>query len=143
MQVLFICRGNVGRSQMGEYIFNSLSTPEHRAISAGTRVVDKQGNSVDGDRTVFLDLGKPVIDSLAEIGIDASSAVRTQLTEEILNQSEAVVSMAEPETMPDFLKDRSDVIYWEVADPKGMNLEETRKIRDEIGLKVKDLLTKF
>ena len=36
MNVLFVCNGNVSRSQVAETMFNHLS--EHRATSAGTAV---------------------------------------------------------------------------------------------------------
>ena len=139
MKILFICRGNVGRSQIAEHIFNSLTT-EHTAISAGTRVINREGNSVDGEKIATIELAKPVIDTLAEIDLDATEATRTQLTPELLASADIVVSMAEPATHPGYLNEREDLITWEIEDPKGFNLEQTGEIRDQIADNVKTLL---
>ena len=46
MNVLFVCNGNVSRSQVAEAMFNHLS--KHRATSAGTAVqyLDAEGQTI-------------------------------------------------------------------------------------------------
>ncbi len=140
MKILFICRGNVGRSQMAEVIFNKLADGKYISTSAGTKVFNKEGESRDGVLLKNTLGAENVILSLAQIGIDASDNSRTQLTPEMLNACDKAIVMAEPETIPDYLRESDKAIYWEVEDPKGMDLEDTSKIRNEIDLLVKGLL---
>ena len=138
MKVLFVCRGNVGRSQMAEVIFNSLSDVGHEALSAGTQVRENEGQRI-GDRLS----ATYVIDVLNEIGIDAKNNTRTQLTEDNLKAADVVVSMAETDTLPDFLVNHAETIYWDLADPFEQSLEFTRNTRNRITELVKDLLSRM
>lgn len=143
MKVLFVCRGNVGRSQMGEEIFKQLTNGEHETSSAGTKVYDKEGVSQDGKKLGDLVAANEVVNSLKEIGVEAGDNVRTQLTPEMVEAADKIIVMAEPETIPDFLKNSDKVTYWEVGDPKGMDQEGTNKIRDQITELVKDFISKI
>lgn len=138
MKVLFICRGNVGRSQIAEAIFNSLSRGKHVAISAGTQVYENEGQRI-GDKIS----ASHVIAVLNEIGIDAKDNTRTQLTEDMIKNASIVVSMAEMDTLPDFLKDYSKTVYWDLIDPFEQSLDFTRETRDQIAALIKDLLSRL
>jgi arsenate reductase (thioredoxin) len=133
MKILFVCRGNVGRSQMAEVMFNKLAAGKHHAFSAGTWVYDKEGNSKHGQKLSEL---KGVADecmcAVRELGLDMSENQRDQLTPEMLQEADRVIVMAEEYSIPDYLKQCSNVTYWTVEDPKGMNQEDTNKIRDQI-----------
>jgi arsenate reductase len=131
-KVLFICRGNVGRSQIAEAIFNKMTEGKYTATSAGTMVFNKDGESGDGVLLKDTLGAENVIKSLSQIGIDVSNNKRTQLTPGMLESCDKAIVMAEPETIPKYLKESDKAIYWEVEDPKGMDLEETSKIRDQI-----------
>lgn len=138
MKVLFICRGNVGRSQIAEVIFNSLAGGKHVASSAGTKVGEHDGQRI-GDRSSAME----VLLVLDEIGIDARDNTRTQLTEEMLETADIVISMAEVETLPDFIEKYPEVIHWDLVDPFEQSLEFTRTTREKITALVKDLLIKL
>ena len=125
---------------MAEVIFNKLADGKYISTSAGTKVFNKEGESRDGVLLKNTLGAENVILSLAQIGIDASDNSRTQLTPEMLNACDKAIVMAEPETIPDYLRESDKAIYWEVEDPKGMDLEDTSKIRNEIDLLVKGLL---
>lgn len=140
MNILFICRGNVGRSQMAEAIFNKKYKGVHSATSAGTLVRSKEGESRHGQKLKdLLPAAKEVLDVLSEIGIDASEYERTQLSPEMLEAADLAVVMAEPYSFPEYLTAASNVVYWEVEDPKGQDLEFTRRIRDEVAEKIESL----
>jgi len=139
MKILFICRGNVGRSQIAEAVFDKITEGKHVVMSAGTWVHDKEGNSKDGQLLKDIPGAEKIIITLNDIGINASENKRTQLTPEILSDSDKVVVMAESHTIPDYLNNRKDAIYWEVEDPKEMNQEETDKIR----VQIENLIKKF
>ena len=125
---------------MAESIFNKLAAGKHRAFSCGTKVSDKEGKSMHGQKLKDLSSARETLDSLAALGIDASESQRDQLTPELLAQADIVVVMAEPHTIPDFLKDRQGLIVWDVEDPKGKDRVETDAIREKITALVTGLL---
>lgn len=143
MKVLFVCKGNVGRSQMAEAIFNKLAGGKHRAFSAGTWVYDKEGRSLGGQKISEVLEANEVVNSLKELGIDFSQSQRNQITPEMVMGADVIVVMAEVDTVPDFLKNEPKVTFWDVANPKGMNQEETNKIRNKITENIQELLTKL
>ncbi len=93
-----------------------------------------------GKKLHEFEAAKEVVLSLQEIGIDASENKRDQIDEEMVEEADLVVVMAEEHTIPDFLKNSSKVKYWEVEDPKGMSQEDTNKIRDQISVLIDGLL---
>ena len=132
MKILFICRGNVGRSQMAEFLFNKISDGTHTSSSAGTRVLSKEGESRDGQILKDCSGAKNIIEAMSLIGIDISNNKRTQLTKDILDSCEKAVVMAEEDTIPEYLRQSDKSIYWVVKDPKGMSIEDTVEIRNKI-----------
>ncbi len=132
MKILFICRGSVGRSQMAEAICRTMAPADWDISSAGTRVVGKDGMSRDGQMLADAPGAALVIDVLAEEGIGASGSIRRQLTSGMVADADRIVVMAEPETVPDYLKDSPKAIWWTVPDPKETSLERHREIKDMI-----------
>lgn len=143
MKVLFICRGNVGRSQMAEAIFNKIAPGGFSSSSVGTKVFDKEGGSNDGEKLSDRVGAEQVLEALREIGIEARDATRKQITVEMVNESDAVVVMAEKDTCPDYLLENTKAQYWEIIDPKGKSLEETRVLRNQINDLVEKLITEL
>lgn len=132
MNILFVCRGNVGRSQFAEEICKQ-KYPEHTVLSAGTRVVSKEGESRHGQ--TLRELGpsaEHVITALLERGIQASENKRIQLNTDLVNWADIIITMAEPETEPEYLAQSVKKVYWEVKDPKGTSLDEHRNILEQI-----------
>lgn len=141
MQVLFVCRGNVGRSQMAEAIFNKVAAnSDWKAISAGTKVIDKEGRSVEGELLKDRPGAANVVAVMAELGFDVSLAQRNQLTPAMVEEADVVVSMAETDTMPEYLTTSDKVHFWSFPDPKNATLDDTRAIRDTIKTKVLELV---
>jgi protein-tyrosine-phosphatase len=125
---------------MAEAIFNNIMDGTVVSTSAGTMVFNKDGESRDGVNLANTKGAENIISSMAEIGVDAGENFRTQLTPEILDECDVAVVMAEPETIPDYLQKSDKMITWEVEDPKGMDLESTSEIRDQIESLINDLL---
>lgn len=143
MKILFVCRGNVGRSQIAEALFNQRVGSEHHAFSAGTWVKDKNGVSMHGTKLHEFEAAKEVVSSLREIDIEVGENIRTQIDEAMVDEADVVVVMAEEHTIPEFLKKSPKARHWQIEDPKGMNQEDTNKIRDQISMFVNELLSEI
>ena len=126
--ILFVCVGNVGRSQIAEAIFNKLKPSGHdlRAISAGTEP-GKEINPL-------------VIEALAEIGIDASANRPKPISPNMIAEAERIITMGCEEA--DFCpaKFLPKVEEWDIEDAKGKSLDQIRSIRDTIYHRVEILL---
>jgi len=123
--VLFVCVGNTGRSQMAEAFFNHLAGGKAKASSAGTN----PANIID----------PTVVQVMNEVGIDISSNRPKKLTLEMLNQADKVITMgcgAENVCPASFVETED----WGLEDPKGKSIDEVREIRDEIKARVAKML---
>ena len=126
MKLLFVCRGNVGRSQMAAELYRAITG--ETALSAGTKVDDSAGQTIKD-----LPVGGPqMIACMNEIGIDISNNVRTQVTPELASLASHIIVMAEPDTVPDWLRTDPKTELWTVPDPKGTSAEGHTAIREEI-----------
>lgn len=125
--ILFVCVENAGRSQMAEGFFNKYAPREYEAISAGTRPVSQ--------------INPVAIQVMGEVSIDISKQKSKEITDDMIRNSSRIVNMGciEKESCPTlFLHDLSD---WNIEDPKNKPIEKVREIRDEISVRVKDLVT--
>ncbi len=131
MNVLFVCSGNIGRSQMAMEYSKKLSDDE--TASAGTRV------TVEDERIGDRDDAQNVLEVMREDGIEMSSNRRTTLTPEMLNNFGKVIVMAEPDRTPEWLSESPKFEYWEIPNVNGMPIDELRTVRDNIKSKVSQL----
>jgi arsenate reductase len=125
--VLFACVHNAGRSQIAAAWFNELADPaKARAISAGT----EPGPRVHPE----------VAEAMNEAGIDLSGASPQQLTPELAQQAQVLVTMGCGDKCPYVPGTRIE--DWPLQDPKGQPIERVREIRDEIRERVTDLIAR-
>jgi arsenate reductase (thioredoxin) len=128
MKILFICKGNVGRSQIAEALFRKKFDDAHEVASAGT--------ALSGPEQPIGELMpniKEVLDVMNEEGVDVSMYVRNQMTEKMVEDADKVVAIVEDEVvLPEYLSHSPKLIRWNVEDPKGKDLDTTRKIKDQI-----------
>lgn len=127
---------------MAEAVFKQLNAA-HEVLSAGTRVKSKEGESRHGQLLKDLPAADNVIIPLRDIGIEVAENVRTQLGPEMVEWADIIVSMAEPETVPDYLAASPKMIYWEIKDPKGTPLEEHREIMNQIKRKLETFIEEY
>ncbi len=126
MEVLFVCKGNVGRSQMAEAIFNSLADGKATASSAGVKVGDYEGKTI-------ADIGPVVVECMRDINIDISRNTPKALTKEMFDHADIVVSMVENrDLLPEYVRSSGKVLFWDIENPKLMGHESTAKVRDAI-----------
>jgi arsenate reductase len=116
-RVVFACVHNAGRSQMAAALFNSVADPRAAtATSAGTQPAER--------------VHPEVVVALRELDLDLSAAVPQKLTEEVARGASLLITMGCGDECPAVPGVRRD--DWPLPDPKGKNLEEVRKVRDEI-----------
>ena len=127
-KVLFVCVHNSGRSQMAEAFFNHLAQGKAQALSAGTA----PGEAVN----------PTVVEAMREVGIDISQNKPKQLTFEMFQEPDRVVTMGcgVEGVCPATFVETED---WGLEDPAGQPLEKVRPIRDEIKARVEKLLTEI
>ena len=134
-KVLFICRGNVGRSQMASELFNSINTTKSDSAGTNPKFPELTVGEIPTAKNAFV--------VMQELGLDITQNTRRRITPEILDNYDIAICMAEPDTMPDFLIHSPKLEMWSIVDPADMDLADTRQIRDQIFAKVKELSAKL
>jgi protein-tyrosine-phosphatase len=122
--VLFVCLHNAGRSQMSQALFERAAGGRHTAASADT---------TPGDH-----VHPEVVELMRELGIDLAGRRPQQLTRELAQQADVIVTMGCGDQCPFIAGKR--YIDWDLADPKGQPLADVRATRDEIARRVQQLL---
>ena len=118
MKILFVCKGNMSRSQMAEELYNSLAKDGSKATSAGT----VPGTIPEEPEHWQLDQIPNLVNTLLvmkESGFDISKKKTVRVTPKMVEEADVVINMAEKETIPDFLLNCPKVIYWDVPNPDG------------------------
>ena len=124
-KVIFACVHNAGRSQMAAAFFNQLADrTKAEAISAGT----EPGLRVHPE----------VLAVMQEVGIDLSNAKPQKLTQELAEDAALLITMGCGDKCPYVPGLRRD--DWPLQDPKGLPLDDVRRIRDDIKNRVQTLL---
>ena len=98
------------------------------ARSAGTKVGERDGETLRDIK----EEAWPIIECMKEIGVDVLDNVRTQVTPEIARTASRIFVMAEPETVPEWLRSDPKTEMWTVLDPKGPGVTMARKAREDI-----------
>lgn len=122
--VLIVCRHNAGRSVMAEAFLQRHGPDDVRGESAGSEP-RREG------------VWPNVVEAMREVGLDVSSHRPRRLTAEMQLHADWAVTLACGEECP-FVP--TVVEDWDIPDPAGKSLAETRVIRDAIEVRVKDLL---
>ena len=131
MKMLFVCKSNVGRSQMAEVFFEKKSK-NGEVKSAGCNPGKWDGKSLKETTHVT-----PCMD---EVGIDVRKRVSKRITLEMVDWADKIVVFnSDKADWPDCLKNSKKVEVLDVEDPRHGDLDKHREIRDEI----KGLVEKF
>jgi arsenate reductase (thioredoxin) len=124
LQVLFVSLTGGGRAQIGAAML---------AQAAGAAVTVHTAGS---DATAELDTN--VREAMAEVGIDLSEEFTRPLTQEVLENADIVVTMGR--SVGEFtLPANVHHVDWRVGDPAGAELDEVRRVREDIGRRVSEL----
>ena len=125
--VLFVCVHNAGRSQMAAGFMTHLSQGRVEVLSAGSAPKDS--------------INPVAVEAMAEVGIDISHNSPKVLTPEAVQQSDAVITMGCGDACPFYPGKRYE--DWVLEDPAGQGIESVRVIRDEIKVRVENLLAEL
>lgn len=125
--VLFVCVHNAGRSQMAAAFLSRLAGDGVNVRSAGSMPADEI-NSV-------------AVEAMNEVGIDLTTEQPKALTADAVQTADVVITMGCGDTCPIFPGKRYE--DWQLDDPAGQGIELVRSIRDEIELRVRELLTQL
>lgn len=126
-KILFVCVGNTCRSQMAEGFARKYGAGKVEGRSAGTAASGYVNRST--------------VDAMDEIGIDISIQSSTQLTDDMIEWADVVVTLGcapADEICPPSYKGRK--IDWKIDDPLGRPWQVMQKVRDDIESKVRELI---
>jgi len=125
-KILFVCIENANRSQMAEAFAKMLGGNEVESYSAGSNPSGK--------------INPKAIHAMKELGYDLSSQ-KSKSLEEVKQFApfDAVVTMGCGDACP--WMPAKKFIDWEIPDPKEMNEDDFREVRDLVKNRVKDLLS--
>ena len=130
MHILFLCKGNVARSQAAEEFLKRISDDEVR--SAGI----SPSKLAEWPTVGLIEGAKEILQVMKEEGIDISNNRRKMLSEDDVKWADRIYVMADKADMPEFVLASGKAELWDILDPKGKNLEETRRIIAQVKEKV-------
>jgi protein-tyrosine-phosphatase len=125
--VVFLCVHNAGRSQMAAGWMQHLSGDAVEIFSGGSDPASE--------------INRAAVSAMAEVGIDISTEFPKPWTDEIVRAADVIVTMGCGDACPIFPGKR--YLDWEVADPAGLELEDVRPIRDDIGERVRGIMAEL
>jgi protein-tyrosine-phosphatase len=123
-EVLFVCVHNAGRSQMAAALLDHRAEGKVHVRSAGS--------------TPASEINPAVVAVMDEVGLNLSKEFPRLLTDEAVRAADVVVTMGRGDACPVYLGKR--YLDWHLPDPQGKNVDEVRRIRDDIDERVQALL---
>ncbi len=118
-----MCVHNAGRSQMAAALLRLRSHGRIDVRSAGSEPADA--------------LHPTVVEAMAELGVDLRDVAPTRLSTDAVRDADVVVTMGCGDACPVYPGKRYE--DWQLDDPAGRDLDEVRRIRDEIDARVQAL----
>ena len=142
MKVLFVCKFNVGRSQMAEAFFNKLSKKNHSTSCGVDPYYVKRY-----DAKVANYPKSKVVDVMAEMGIDVSRNRIKMADRRMVEDADVVIAIMSNDRakkdLPKYIADSPKFRLWEIEDANARHAssmyEAQSRNRDRIYMLVKEL----
>ena len=142
MKVLFVCYANVGRSQVAEACFKTLS--RHECDSAGIAVNERIAAMKLASKKFKDYPNQSSVQYIRrEFGVDIGEKERQQLVPEMIDTADLAIIIAEKERWPVYLKEGSKVLFWDIQDPAGMADEIADDIYRQVQRRVQQLVAEI
>ena len=139
MKVLFVCHGNVGRSQVAQVHFDQIS--QHESLCAGTGVDENIATrNLQGRKLKDLPLQRSVDYIQKEFGVDLSERERKQLTPEMIDETDKIIVINEKENWPDYLIEGGKVVFWDIQDARGRDEALAHQVYSQVRQRVDELV---
>ena len=122
--VLFVCVHNAGRSQMAAAFLRNI---------AGDRIEVRSAGSAPAES-----INPAAVEAMLELGIDMSKEEPKILRDEDVEVSDVVITMGCGDTCKFYPGKRYE--DWVLEDPAGQGIDTVRQIRDQIRLRVEELI---
>ena len=123
-EVLFVCEQNAGRSQLAAAMTDHLAQGRVHVRSAGSMPAAQ--------------LDPAVVQVMQEMGIDVGREFPKPLTDDVVQAADVVVTMGCGDACPLYPGKR--YLDWELDDPQGLSIAEVRRLRDQIRVRVEELI---
>jgi protein-tyrosine-phosphatase len=144
MNILFVCRANVGRSQVAQVCLNKLS--RHTADSAGIAVdelivkLHLQGRKLK-DVTSLSRAAEYNLECIRNaFGMDIADKERQQLTPQMVDEADLVVVITEKEQWPAYLQEGGKVVFWDIPDAVGQDDAFVYEVFTQVRRRVEQLV---
>jgi len=123
--VLFICKHNAGRSQLGAALLELAAPERFTATSAGITPAEGVNPSIAA--------------TVGELGLDITNRTPRKVTAELLQAADIIVLMKPGLELP--ATPRGTVLEWSFPDPSSWSPEDVRPMRDAVADRIQhDLL---
>lgn len=123
--IMFVCVHNAGRSQMAAGFMRELGGDKVEVLSAGSAPKDS--------------INPVAVEAMSELGINIANQKPKILAPEAVQQSDVVITMGCGDACPIYPGKRYE--DWALDDPAGQGIEAVRVIRDQIKVRVQELLS--
>lgn len=131
LKILFICKNDASKSQIAKSYYDSFSCSTSNSLIA--RIGDV---SLLKSQT----LEPEILQIMNEEKIKLIVGEIESVTEEMVKKFDRMVIFCKKEDCPGFLLKHPSIYFWEIEDIHGVSIEKLHSIKNEIKLKVFDLL---
>jgi arsenate reductase len=125
--VLFVCVHNAGRSQMAAGWLRHLAGDTVDVRSAGSEPADQ--------------INPVAVEAMREVSIDITVYTPRKLDFDTAESSDVLITMGCDDVCPTFPGKR--YLDWALDDPAGQGIDAVRRIRDEIRVRVDQLISEL
>jgi len=132
----------VARSQIAQAYFKTIS--QHHCDSAGIAVDDLIAkNNLRSRKLKDVPIQKSIEYIKREFNLDLGEKERQQLLPEMIESADIAIVITEKERWPQYLKEGSKVMFWDIPDPFGQTDGFANDVYKQVQQRVKQLVAEI